>query len=122
MASLIITTGRKTGKYFALGHETSVVGRDEGLPIQVINEFISRKHMQIRYNEETELYYASDLKSRHGTYLNGTRIYEEVPLTENDLLDIGGVTLMFTRQDFESREAAMEYSRDVGQGVRQAVQ
>jgi len=115
MASLIITTGRKTGKYFSLDQETKVIGRDEGAPIQVSNEFVSRRHMQVRYNEDTDLYYASDMKSRHGTFVNGSRIYEEVPLSENDLLDIGCVTLMFTRKDFEDRETALAYCRETGE-------
>jgi pSer/pThr/pTyr-binding forkhead associated (FHA) protein len=121
MASLIITTGRKTGKFFSLAQATNVVGRDEGLSIQVVNEFVSRKHMQVRYSEEADAYYASDMKSRHGTFVNGSRIYEEVPLTENDLVDIGGVTLMFTRKDFDDRETAMAFYREAGEQVRHAV-
>ena len=72
MASLIITTGRKAGKYYPLGHRTNVVGRDEGVLIQIIDGFVSRKHLQLRYNEDTELYYAADMKSRHqGQYWIG---------------------------------------------------
>lgn len=122
MASLIITNGRKTGKHYPLGQRTNVVGRDEGVLIQVVNEFVSRKHVQIRYNEETDLYYAQDMKSRHGTFVNGDRIYEEVPLSEGDLVDIGGVTLMFTRKDFEDREGALAFYREVGQRVRGTLQ
>jgi len=33
-----------------------------------------------------------------------------VALTENDLVDIGGVTLMFTRKDFEDRGSALAYA------------
>ncbi|HEY8748509.1 MAG TPA: FHA domain-containing protein [Tepidisphaeraceae bacterium] len=121
MASLIVTTGRKTGKYYPLGQRTNVIGRDEGLLIQIVNEFVSRKHVQVRYKEETELYYATDLQSRHGTFVNGNRIYEEVPLAESDLLDIGGVTLMFTRQDFVNRESALAHFREVGERARHTV-
>ena len=124
MASLIITTSPE-GKTVAVfigpeGHQ-SAFGRDEGVPIQVSNEFVSRKHMQVRYNEDTDLYYASDMKSRHGTFVNGSRIYEEVPLSENDLLDIGGITLMFTRKDFDDRETALAYCRETGERARHVV-
>jgi pSer/pThr/pTyr-binding forkhead associated (FHA) protein len=122
MASLIITSGRKAGIYYPLGQRTNVVGRDEGVLIQVVNEFVSRKHMQLRYDQETELYYAQDMKSRHGTFVNGNRIYEEVPLADGDLIDIGGVTLMFTRKDFENREGALAFYREVGQRVRATVE
>ena len=121
MASLIITSGKKRGKYFQLSQGSNVVGRDEAAPIQVKDEFVSRKHMEVRYSEDTDSYYASDAKSRHGTFVNGSRIYEEVPLTENDLLDIGGVTLMFTRKDFEDRETAMAYAMESQERMRHAV-
>jgi pSer/pThr/pTyr-binding forkhead associated (FHA) protein len=118
MASLIITSGRKTGNFYPLGQRTNVVGRDEGVLIQIVNEFVSRKHMQVRFDEETDLYYVQDMKSRHGTFVNGNRIYEEVPIAEGDLVDIGGVTLMFTRKDFEDREGALAFYREVGQRAK----
>jgi pSer/pThr/pTyr-binding forkhead associated (FHA) protein len=121
MASIIITTGRKAGKFYPLGQKTHVVGRDENLVIQIANEFVSRKHAELRYKDETELYYVADLNSRHGTYVNGNRIYEEVPLAESDLVDIGGVTLMFTRNDFANRDAALSHYRETEERLRGAV-
>ncbi|HSZ57513.1 MAG TPA: FHA domain-containing protein [Tepidisphaeraceae bacterium] len=118
MASLIITNGRKTGNFYPLGQGTNVVGRDEGVLIQIVNEFVSRKHMQVRYDQEADLYHVQDMKSRHGTFVNGNRIYEEVAVSEGDLIDIGGVTLMFTRKDFEDREGALAFSRESGQRPR----
>ena len=122
MASLIITNGHKAGKFYPLGHRTNVIGRDEGVLVQIVDEYVSRKHMQIRYNEETDLYYANDMKSRHGTFINGTRIYDEVALSEGDLIDIGGKTLMFTMKDFEDPEGALAYYRETGQRVKKTLQ
>jgi len=121
MASLIITSGKRRGKYFQLNQSTNVIGRDEAAPIQVKNEFVSRKHMEVRFSEDTDSYYASDAKSRHGTFVNGSRIYEEVPLTENDLIDIGGVTLMFTRKDFDDRDTALAFALEAQDRMRHAV-
>jgi len=121
MASLIVTSGKKRGKCYALSQGTDVLGRDETASIKVKNEFVSRAHMQVRYSEESDTYYASDTKSRHGTFLNGSRIYEEVALTENDLVDIGGVTLMFTRKDFEDRDSALAYALECQERTRHAV-
>lgn len=118
MATLIITSGPDAGRFYPLGHRTNVIGRDEGLLVQIIDQHVSRKHLQVRYSKETDLHYASDLKSRHGTFVNGQRIYEEVPLCENDLIDIGGTTLQFTRKDFEDREGALAHFRQTGQRVR----
>jgi len=121
MASLIVTSGKKRGKYYSLSQGANVVGRDETAAIQVKDEFVSRAHMQVRFSEDTDSYYASDTKSRHGTFVNGSRIYEEVPLTENDLVDIGGVTLMFTRKDFDDRDTALAYALECEERMRHAV-
>ena len=121
MASLIVTSGKRRGKYYALNLGVNVVGRDEAAAIQVKNEFVSRAHMQVRYSEDSDAYYASDTKSRHGTFVNGSRIYEEVPLAENDLVDVGGVTLMFTRKDFEDRDTALAYALECEERMRHAV-
>jgi pSer/pThr/pTyr-binding forkhead associated (FHA) protein len=122
MASLIITTGRKTGSFYSLGQDASIVGREQGVLVQIVNEFVSRKHMQIRHDPETDTYHVQDLNSRHGTFVNGNRIHEEVSVSEGDLLDIGGVTLMFTRKDFEDRDGAMAFCREADQRVRTALQ
>jgi pSer/pThr/pTyr-binding forkhead associated (FHA) protein len=118
MASLIVASGAEKGKFYPLGHRTSVVGRDEGVLIQIIDEHVSRKHVQIQYNKETDLFYASDMKSTHGTFLNGNRIHDQAPLSEGDSIDIGGTTLMFTRKDFEDREGALAYYRQTGQRMK----
>jgi pSer/pThr/pTyr-binding forkhead associated (FHA) protein len=118
MATLIVTSGRGSGKHYPLGTRTNVVGRDEGVLIQVLDQHVSRKHLQIRYNKETDLYYASDMKSRHGTFVNGNRIYEEMPLSDNDMIDVGGATLLFTRRDFVDDEGALAYFRKAGERVR----
>ena len=119
MATLIVTKGEGEGNFYPLGTRTSVIGRDDGVPIQIVDPHVSRKHAQVRYNEETDLYYALDMKSRHGTFVNGTRIYdEEVPLSNNDVLDVGGVTLLFTTQDVKDRQGALAYRKQVGERYR----
>jgi pSer/pThr/pTyr-binding forkhead associated (FHA) protein len=118
MASLIITSGPDAGKYYPLGIRTNVVGRDEGLLIQLLDQHVSRKHMQIRYNKETDLYYVSDMKSRHGTFVNGNRIHDDTPLCEKDTIDVGGITLLFTRKDFDDREGALAFYRQTGERAR----
>jgi hypothetical protein len=55
MASIIIATGPQKGDYYPLGHRTNVIGRDEALPIQVLDEHVSRKHMQISFDKDSTL-------------------------------------------------------------------
>ena len=52
MASIIVVTGSNKGDYYPLGHRTTVIGRDEALPIQILDPKVSRKHMQIRYDAD----------------------------------------------------------------------
>jgi two-component system cell cycle response regulator len=118
MASLIVISGEKTGDHYPLGRRTNVIGRDEGVLIQIIDEHISRKHLQIRYEKEKDQYLALDMKSRHGVFINGNRIHEERPLQNNDKIDVGDTTLLFTTADFPDRHSALAYHRQVGQRGR----
>ena len=115
MASLIVTNGPKKGDYYPLGHRTTVIGRDEALPIQIIDPHISRKHMQIRFHPEDQTYSVIDMQSKHGVLVNGLRIKDEVVLADNDQIAIGETVLLFTLSDFEDRENALLHFKKVGQ-------
>jgi len=60
MASIIVATGKQKGDYYPLGHRTNVVGRDEALPIQILDEHVSRKHMQIRFDKDRQKFIQND--------------------------------------------------------------
>jgi len=121
MASIIVATGPQKGDYYPLGHRTNVIGRDEALPIQVLDEHVSRKHLQIRFDPETNTYYALDMKSKHGLFINGNKIPHETPLTDGDQIGIGRTTLLFTLKDFEDRESALSHFKKVGERIRPTV-
>ena len=118
MASIIITSGEQKGDYYPLGHRTNVIGRDEALLIQVLDDLVSRKHMQIRFDKETSRYHALDMKSKHGVFINGRRISQETVLAEADQILIGQTALLFTDQDFDSRESALSHFKKVGERMR----
>jgi len=118
MASLIVASGQNEGDYYPLGQRTSVIGRDEAVPIQIIDQYISRKHMQIRFEKSQGRYYALDMKSKHGVFINKRRISEETVLSDADEIDIGGVTLLFTEKDFDDRQSAMSHYKKVGERAR----
>jgi two-component system cell cycle response regulator len=114
MASIIIITGEKKGDYYPLGQRTTVIGRDEAVPIQILDPKVSRKHMQIRFNSDSN-FSAIDMSSKHGVCVNGDKITEEIELKDNDYITIGTTTLMFTLKDFDSRENALLHYKTVGQ-------
>ncbi|UCC23597.1 MAG: FHA domain-containing protein, partial [Planctomycetota bacterium] len=93
----------------------------EALPIQVLDEHVSRKHMQISFDKDSAQYYALDMKSRHGVFINGSKISDQTPLADGDQIGIGQTTLLFTLKDFEDRESALSHFKKVGERIRPTV-
>ena len=118
MPSMIVITGKHKGHYCPLGKRTTVVGRSESLPFQVLDEKVSRKHLKIRFDSETQTYLASDMASKHGTLINGLKVTNEMTLADNDYVTIGKTHLMFTLEDFDTRESALNHYKKVGEHSR----
>ena len=118
MASLFIISGDRKGSYYPLGHRTNVVGRNEALPIQILDDLVSRKHLQIRYDKQQDKHYAVDMKSRHGVFINDRKIAEETALVDGDEILVGQTTLLFTEKDFDDRESALSHFKKVGERMR----
>jgi pSer/pThr/pTyr-binding forkhead associated (FHA) protein len=118
MATLLIISGSRAGKHYPLGHRTNVVGRDEGLLIQILDKHVSRKHLLLRYDKEKRRYFARDLQSRHGVFVNRNKIDDEVSLDDNDTIDIGRTTLLFTTEDSADRAGALADFRKPGERHR----
>jgi pSer/pThr/pTyr-binding forkhead associated (FHA) protein len=121
MASIIVMSGAQKGDYYPLGRRTNVIGRDEGAPIQILDEHISRKHMQVRFEPDKGQYFALDMKSKHGVFINGGRIHDETQLVENDQIHIGRTDLLFTKEDFTDRESALSHFKKVGERMRATI-
>jgi len=118
MASLIVTSGKQEGDYYPLGHRTNVVGRDEALPIQILDNMVSRKHLQIRFDASTKKYFAFDMKSRNGVYINNRKTEGEVILKDGDVILVGLTGLLFTEQDFKDKESALQHYKKAGERMR----
>ena len=118
MASLIVTNGKREGDYYPLGHRTNVLGRDEALPIQILDNMVSRKHLQIRFDSNTNKYLAFDMKSRNGVYVNNHKIEGEVALKDGDVILVGLTSLLFTDQDFKDKKSALEHYKKAGERMR----
>ena len=118
MASIIIMTGTQKGDYYPLGQRTNVIGRDEALPIQVLDEYASRKHMKIRFDADKDKYYAVDMDSKHGVFINGSKINKETALSDEDCITIGKTSFLFTLRDFTNRESALSHFKKAGERIR----
>jgi pSer/pThr/pTyr-binding forkhead associated (FHA) protein len=118
MASIIITSGEQKGRYLPLGRRTNVIGRAEALPMQILDDMVSRKHLRIRYLQDTNEHCAEDMDSKHGVFINNRKITEPTVLKEGDQILIGQTTLLFTEDDIDSRESALEHYKKVGERQR----
>ena len=67
MATLIITAGPNEGTHYPLGKRTTVIGRNETCALQVLDDRVSGKHCQIRYEDFDKSYKLLDMKSTNGT-------------------------------------------------------
>lgn len=90
IASLFVISGRSQVDYYPLGKRTNVIGRDESVPIQVVDRRVSRKHLQILFDKETEFHYAIDMSGRNGVFINGERIENETVLADGDQIQCSG--------------------------------
>jgi pSer/pThr/pTyr-binding forkhead associated (FHA) protein len=118
MASLIVTNGKQQGDYYPLGRRTNVIGRDEALPIQVLDNMVSRKHLQIRFDQATNKYFAYDMKSRNGVYVNNRRVEDEVALQDGDVIMIGMTSIVFLDKDFKDKDSALLHYKKAGERMR----
>ena len=118
MASLIVISGNQTGEFLPLGQRTSVIGRAESLPLQILDDMVSRKHLRIRFDKGEGKYYAEDMSSKHGVFINSRRISGEAVLVDGDQILIGQTTLLFADKDFQDRESALSHFKKVGERMR----
>jgi len=115
MASIIIISGTNKGDYYPLGKRTTVIGRSETLPIQIVDPKISRKHFKISYDADNNKYTIADMESRHGIFVNGNRLSAPATLNDNDYITVGHTNIMFTLKNFEDRENALLHYKKVGE-------
>ena len=115
MASIFVVSSDDDVKYYPLGRRNNVIGRDATVPIQIVDKKISRKHMQIRYDQSEECFFIIDMNSRNGVFINGKKIEEETVLADGDRIGVGDAEILFTLKDFPKRENALHHFKKVGQ-------
>ncbi len=118
MPAIIVSNGSQEGLFLPLGKRTSVVGRDEAVPLQLEDERVSRKHMQIRYEPKDDSFYVQDMKSSNGTYINGRRVATELKLSDGDELQVGDTRMVFTSEVPTDKANAMAVMKKAGERRR----
>lgn len=122
MASILVVSGPSEGLYCPLGKRVIVIGRDEGCPVQVVDDRVSRKHVQIRFDEAKNQHIALDMKSSNGMFINGRKIDGEIDLRDNDEIQIGNSKIVFSMQDYPDKASAMSAYKQRGQKMRPTIE
>lgn len=121
MASLVVTEGPRQGAHFPLTEPLVSVGRDDTCTIQIVDQSVSRKHLQVRLNDADGLHYAGDYRSANGVFINEKQIVADVPLADGDRIRIGGTTLVYLKADHADAGAAMEAAKKKGEWRRSTI-
>ena len=121
MASIIQSDTNTHGHYLPLGKRTSIIGRSEALPLQILDNQVSRKHLKIHYDESTGRHLASDMHSHNGVFVNGRKIEEQVELKEGDVIRIGSAGLLYTEKDFDDAQSALHHYKKVGERAKPTI-
>jgi DNA-binding winged helix-turn-helix (wHTH) protein len=78
---------------FALSAGENFLGRADDCDVPVRASGVSRKHARIRVATDGAV--LEDLKSKNGTWLNGVRVAEAVPLHDADQISLGAAVFTF---------------------------
>lgn len=76
----------KKGSLHIITYEGGSIGREGNHSIIISDINISKHHLNILYNKETNMFQAVDMGSRNGTVLNGMRM--STSKQESDHLDV----------------------------------
>ena len=111
---MLFTTGTIKGTWttYNLGHQTTIIGRDETCDIVEPLPYMSSRHAKISYVNGS--YYLSDCNSRAGTFLNGKEVKSSTRLREKDYISLCdcnyfflGDKLLYARRNRKKEQAAL---------------
>ena len=115
MASLFVVSGKARGNYYLLNEGTVIIGRDEKADIQIVDEMVSRQHMEVTCGGDNEGCRVKDLQSANGSFINNRRVTGEVEVTDGDTIRIGETTMLYTIKTISDLDTAMAFIKKRGE-------
>lgn len=114
LITLRVLDGADRGRVFADAPTPLTIGREEGNPIQLNDERISRFHLKIQ--EDQSKIVLTDLQSTNGTKVNGENIQIWI-LRPGDVISVGRTLLVYgSHEEIAQRLAALR-GVDLSAGV-----
>ena len=91
MIKVFIVKGPKQGRSFLLSDTAATLGRDSANEICLNESSVSRRHAKVY--KDNDQYYVEDLKSKNGTWINGSVIENgvKIPVQEGMPIAIGNI-------------------------------
>lgn len=102
MAQLSITRNGRTEGVFYLPDRPVVIGRSDGVEIQLLDSRVSRRHSIIR--QSVAGYMIQDLNTKNGTFVNKEAI-EKCLLFHGDTIVVGSYSLRFLEEPEEGLDS-----------------
>lgn len=114
LVTLRVIDGADRGRVFADTPTPLTIGREEGNPIQLNDERISRFHLKIQEDERKIV--LTDLQSTNGTKVNGENVQLWV-MRPGDVISLGRTVLVYgSREQIASRLATLR-GTDLSAGI-----
>lgn len=118
MATLVIIEGQSQGSQFKLTAPLISVGREETCTFQVLDDEVSRKHLQLKLDPTTGRHSAGDYRSANGVFVNDKRIDQDVLLADGDQIRIGRTKMMYLTEDHPDAKTAFAAAVKKGEWKR----
>jgi pSer/pThr/pTyr-binding forkhead associated (FHA) protein len=93
LASLEVTRGSLRGTHYSIERPVCAIGSSRANDLRLADPSVAPSHATLLLKGET--WYVTDLRSRHGTFVNGYRVATERALAHGCTLTVGHVTLVF---------------------------
>jgi pSer/pThr/pTyr-binding forkhead associated (FHA) protein len=114
LITLRVIDGADRGKTFANTPTPLTIGREEGNPIQLNDERISRFHLKIQ--EDQHKVVLTDLQSTNGTKVNGETVQLWV-LRPGDVIAVGRTVLIYGARDEIAARLASLRDANLAEGI-----
>ncbi|MFZ4574346.1 MAG: FHA domain-containing protein [Phycisphaerales bacterium] len=118
MASLVVIEGPAQGTHFPLVEPLVSVGREDTCTFQLLDPYVSRKHLQVKFDARLGKHIAGDYRSGNGVFVNEKELLLDVPLVDGDRIRIGTSVIVYLSADHPDAATALAAAKQSGEWKR----